>query len=287
MLKEKGRAAHARPSLASERWTTVWESGPQQVLTEHKYWRWALALPAFLPFALMARALVTVNGATIHGAGNDVFGTGGALLLFTMLTITPLRTLTGAQWFVPLRRWYGVMFGLDIFLDAITASNDPAFNDGPVNELFGHTFLLLGVTMTLILIPLWVQGVWNKWSFKQLGTYWKPIQKYGTYAVWTLLGIHLMLLEGFGLKPGNAARGPDSMPYELFHARFYDYLGCSVLMVVLRLPPVRRWLRKQPKWKRWLVISPLVAVFLIAYVFFVNEMVYKGIAAANLSPISD
>jgi DMSO/TMAO reductase YedYZ heme-binding membrane subunit len=283
MLKEKGHAAHARPSTA---WTAVWESGPQQIITEHKYWRWALGLPAFLPFVLMAPALFTVNGDAIHGSGNDVLGTGGALLLFTMLAITPLRTLTGAQWIVPLRRWYGIMFGLDIFIDAITASNDPAFNDGPVNELFGHTFLLLGVTMTLILIPLWIQGVWNKWTFRQLGTYWKPIQRYGTYTVWGLLGIHLTLLEGFGPRYSDAI-GPDSFPYYIFHQRLYDWLGCSVLMLVLRLPPVRRWLRKQPKWKRWLAISPLVALFLLAYVFFVNELFYKGIAAVNLNPIND
>ncbi len=269
-----------------------WSTGPSPYIrtTRARVMLFVFGAPALLPIAFMFRSVVTGNTSTFHGAGNDVLGTGGALLLFAMLAVTPLRTLTRRQWFVPLRRWYGVVFALDIFLDAGLASTDPAFNGGPVAELAGHTFLVIGVTMTLLLVPLWVQGVWNQWSMHQLGTHWKPVQRYGTFAVWGLLGLHLMLLEGFGLKTHDPF-GPDRFPFDLFHQRFYDYLGCSALLLALRLPPVRRWVRARQDagetWKVWLAISPLVIVFLLAYGYFINELVYKGVAAYNLNPIND
>jgi DMSO/TMAO reductase YedYZ heme-binding membrane subunit len=274
----------------------TWTSGQFPVIrtSRQTVLVWLLGAPALAPLALelpgVIQALVTGNGDTAHQTGNDVLGSGGALLLFSMLSITPLRTLTRRQWFVPLRRWYGVVFGFTIFLDAIEASNDTAFN-GPVGaKLAGHTFLLLGLTMTLLLIPLTVQGIWNQWSMRQLGKYWKPFQKFGTYTIWGLLCAHLILLEGFGLSR-RVASGPDKFPFDLFHARLYDYLSCSALMLVLRLPLVRRWVRaKQNAGKTrevWLTIAPLVLLFLLAYGYFVNELFYKGIAAFTLNPIND
>jgi DMSO/TMAO reductase YedYZ heme-binding membrane subunit len=274
----------------------IWSSGQFPVLrtSRQKVLLWLLGAPALLPLVFMlpgtVQALATGNGNTPHQAGNDVLGTGGALLLFAMLAITPLRTLTRRQWFVPLRRWYGIVFAFNIFVDAIMASNDTAFN-GPVGaKLAEHSFLLLGVTMTLLLIPLCVMGIWNKWSMKQLGTYWKPIQKYGTYAIWGLLAVHLMLLEGFG--PSHADQvGPDSFPYYVLHQRVYEYLSCSALMLTLRVPSVRRWVRARQNAgetrRAWLAIAPLVLLFLLACVFLVNELFYKGIAAFTLNPIND
>lgn len=249
---------------------------------------WLLGAPALLPLIFMTPAAVLLNGNTAHGAGNDVLGTGGILLLFAMLLITPLRTLTRRQWFVPLRRWYGIVFAFTIFLDAAMASNDPSFN-GPIGaKLAGHSFLLLGFTMTLLLIPLCVMGIWNQWTMKSLGKYWKPIQKYGTYAIWGLLAIHLMLLEGFGIEHRDAI-GFDHIA--VLHQRLYQYAACSLGLLTLRLPPVRRWVRKQQKAERqWainLAIAPLVILFAVAYGFLLNELFYKGIAAVQLNPIND
>lgn len=267
----------------------TWTTGDMPVFrtTRQMGLLWLLGAPALLPIVLMAPSVATLNGGTVHQSGNDVFGTGGALLLFAMLAVTPLRTLTRRQWFVPLRRWYGIVFAFDIFLDAITASNDPAFN-GPViaGRLAGHAFELMGAIMTMILIPLTVQGIWNQWTMRQLGKYWKPFQRYGTFAVWGILGVHLMLLEGFGTEHADAV-GPDSPVYRVLHQRFYDYLMCSALMLTLRLPPVRRWVRAHGKRRVWLTIAPLAVLFVIGYVFFINELFYKGIAAYGLSPIND
>jgi DMSO/TMAO reductase YedYZ heme-binding membrane subunit len=248
---------------------------------------WVLGAPALLPIIFMTPSVSTLNGGTVHQSGNDVFGTGGILLLFAMLSITPLRTLTRRQWFVPLRRWYGIVFAFNIFLDAITAANDPAFN-GPViaGRLTGHAFETMGAIMTVILIPLCIQGIWNKWSMKQLGKYWKPFQQYGTYAVWGILGVHLLLLEGFGTEHADGI-GPDSPVYRIFHQRFYEWGMCTALMITLRVPPVRRWVRRHDKRTVWLVLSPLVILFVLGYVFMINELMYKGIAAYHLNPIND
>lgn len=281
-------------SLSRKRKVTIdtWSAGDAPVIrtTRAMVMLWLLGVPALLPIALEAQSLVTLNGGVLHDSGNDVFGTGGALILFAMLAVTPLRTLTRRQWFVPLRRWYGIVLAFNIFFDAIAASNDTAFN-GPIGaKLAGHTFLIMGLLMTLLLIPLCIQGIWNQWTFRQLGRYWKPIQKYGTYAVWFILGVHLALLEGFGVQHGDPA-GPDRFPFAALHQRLYDYLGCSALLIFLRLPPVRRWIRTQQDagkvWKVWLIISPLVILFVVAFGYFVNELMYKGIAATQLSPIND
>lgn len=258
---------------------------PRPQLKRHTLFLCLLGAPALAPVVFMLPAVVTLNGATNHSAGNDVLGSGGMTLLFAMLAVTPLRTLTEKQWFVPLRRWYGVMFGITIFLDAALASNDPAFA-GPVvaGRLAGHTFLLLGFTMTMLLLPLTVQGIWNQWSMRQLGKYWKPFQRYGTYTVWALLGVHLALLEGFGVAHADGV-GPDRFPFDVLHQRVYQFASCTALMLALRLPAVRRW--TQHDRKRLLFLVPLLALFAVAYFFLLNELVYKGTAAFVLNPVND
>ena len=278
-VSPKLRSSEEFPAVAS-RWTVLLP---------------VLGLPALLPLIFMApsviQGLVTGNGDVVHQTGNDVLGTGGALLLFAMLAITPARTMTRQQWFVPLRRWYGVVFAVDIFLDAAAASNDPAFA-GPVaaGRLAGHSFALIGTTMTVILIPLFIQGVWNQRTMRQLGKYWKPLQRYGTYAVWGLLGVHLALLEGFGIAHADGV-GPDHAPYDVLHQRLYQFAVVSIPLVALRLPLVRRWVRGRQDagkaWQAWLAITPLVLLFLLGYVFLMNEVFYKGLAAMHLNPIND
>ncbi len=85
--------------------------------------------------------------------------------------------------------------------------------------------------------------------------------------------------------------GPDHAPYDVVHQRFYQFAACSGLLLTLRLPPVRRWIRDRQDagkgWLAWLAITPLVLLFLLGYVFLVNELFYKGIAAFHLNPIQD
>ena len=78
-------------------------------IKRQEFWLWVLRLPAFIPVLFMLPAIVTLNSKVMNGVEADVLGTGSMLLLMLTLLITPLVTLTRQRWFVPLRRWYGIM----------------------------------------------------------------------------------------------------------------------------------------------------------------------------------
>ena len=68
-----------------------------------------LGAPALIPLFFMLPALFTLNSNTFAVSVDDTLGTGAELCLFLCLLVTPMVTLTGQRWFVPLRRWYGIM----------------------------------------------------------------------------------------------------------------------------------------------------------------------------------
>src|SRR5215831_20476495 len=70
-----------------------------------------LGVPALAPLFFMSRAVIELNSNTMNQVEADVLGTGSMALLILTLSITPLVTLTGQHWFVPLRKWYGIMTG--------------------------------------------------------------------------------------------------------------------------------------------------------------------------------
>jgi DMSO/TMAO reductase YedYZ heme-binding membrane subunit len=207
------------------------------------------------------------------------------LLLLATLAVTPAVTLTGQHWFVPLRRWYGTMLGLTALADAILAGTVAAFPGGPAGRLAGHTFLLAGLVMVLVMIPLTLTA--NIPSMRWLGRYWKSLQRL-TYLVWALLFAHLALLEGLGFQHGTngPSAAPDGTP--VVHQRLYQLTAVSIPLLLLRLPPVRRWVTAQRAagraWLPWLVFLPLIALALAAYAYVINEEVFKGIGAFRLQP---
>ena len=75
-----------------------------------------------------------------------MLGTSALLLFLTMLTVTPLHTLTGWRWHLVLRRDYGIaMFAvaaLDLVLAATTTGR--TFPGGFLTRVSGHTFLAAG-----------------------------------------------------------------------------------------------------------------------------------------------
>jgi len=107
-----------------------------------------------------------------------------------------------------------------------------------------------------------------------------------TYVIWALIVVHLLLLDGFGTF--GAADG-DGDP--VFHQRFYQAVAISVPLVILRLPPVRRWVSEQRtqgrQWLVWLVFAPLFVLYAVGFVYIINEEIFTGTMAITMHPPAD
>jgi len=240
-----------------------------------------LRLPVFVPIIFMIPGWVNLNPhLTLTNTEADVLGSGGILCLYTALSITPIITLTGAQWIAPLRRWYGIWFAIIGLADTTTAAITTDFAGGVFGRLAGHTFLLTGFFIITLALP--VLATANTPSQRKLGKYWKKLQRM-TYIIWFFAVMHLLLLDGF--KPFGAADG-DGDP--IFHQRFYWAVAISLPLIALRLPPVRRWVTEQRaegrQWLVWLTLSPLIMLYITAMVFLINEEFFTGIMAITLRP---
>ena len=242
---------------------------------------------ALAPLFLISRPIIQLDTNTLNQVEPDIGGTGSMLLLLATLTITPLVTVTRSHWFVPLRRWFGIMVAITATTDAIVGGLTSSFAGGFIGHLTGHTFLLAGLCMVMILAPLALTS--NNRAQRALGKHWKRLQQL-TYVVWALLFVHLALLEGFGFQHGT--NGPsshvdgDPIP----HQRLYQLAACSIPLLLLRMPPVRRWVaRKQEEGKQrevYLKLLPLAVLFMIAYSFIINELMFKGISAFREQPVN-
>src|SRR6202167_2170176 len=247
-----------------------------------------LGLPALVPLFFMLPALLTLNTNTFAVSVDDTLGTGAELALFLCLLVTPLVTLTGQRWFVPLRRWYGIMMGCTALGDAIAAGLTDTFAGGFLGRLAGHAFELMGFFMVMLVIPLLITG--NHWAQRKLGRYWKRLHQL-IYVIWGLLAAHLALLEGFGFQRGSDGSGFAGDGDPIFHQRFYQYSACSLFLLTLRLPPVKRWIAaRQKEGRNWLVsltILPIFALFVFGFIFILNEEIFKGIDSFTENPSAE
>jgi len=243
-----------------------------------------LRLPAFVPLIFVARGWLALNAKEVlTNTEADVLGTGGEICLLVALSITPLITLTGARWIAPLRRWYGIMFAVIGLADTVTAAITGDFAGGVIGRLAGHSFLLAGFLIILLALPLLATA--NTPAQKKLGKYWKRLHKV-TYVIWGLLIIHLALLDG--ITPFGASDG-DGDP--VVHQRFYQAVAISIPLVILRLPPVRRWIAAQRAAGRhrrvWLAMAPLAALYIAGFVFVINEEIYTGTKIITMHPLAN
>jgi DMSO/TMAO reductase YedYZ heme-binding membrane subunit len=243
-----------------------------------------LRLPALVPLIFILRGWLTLNAKDVlTNTEADVLGTGGEICFFIAVSVTPLITLTGARWITPLRRWYGIMFAVIGIADTTTAALTTDFAGGIFGRLAGHTFLLSGFLIILLALPLLATA--NTPSQRRLGKYWKRLQKM-TYVIWGFVVLHLLLLDGF--RPFGAAQG-DGDP--VFHQRFYQAVAISIPLVLLRLPPVRRWVAQQraagQQWKVWLALAPFAALYLIGFVFIINEEIFTGTKVITMHPLAN
>src|SRR5580698_3760899 len=247
-----------------------------------------LGVPAVVPLFFMLPALLTLNENTFSVSVDDTLGTGAELCLFLCLLVTPLVTLTGQRWFVPLRRWYGIMMACTAIGDALAAGLTDTFAGGFLGRLAGHAFELMGFLMVLLVIPLLITG--NHWAQRKLGRYWKRLHQL-IYVIWGLLAAHLILLEGFGFQRGSDGSGFAGDGDPVFHQRFYQYSACSLFLLALRLPPVRRWIAARQKegrsWLVYLTVLPVFALFVFGLIFIVNEEIFKGIDSFTEHPSAE
>ncbi len=237
-----------------------------------------LGIPALVPLFFMLPALITLNSNTFSVSVDDTLGTGAEICLFLCLLVTPLATLTGQRWFVPLRRWYGIMMACTAVCDAVGAGITDTFAGGVFGRLAGHVFELMGLFMVMLLIPLLVTG--NPWAQRKLGRYWKRLQRL-IYVIWGLLFLHLILLEGVGFESGSNGSGFAGDGDPIFHQRLYQYSACSLFLLVLRLPPVKRWIAARREegrnWLVWVTVAPIFLLLVFGFIFIVNEEIFKGI----------
>jgi DMSO/TMAO reductase YedYZ heme-binding membrane subunit len=240
-----------------------------------------LRLPAFVPWFFILRGWLSLNTKDVLTLSEaDVLGTGGEAAFLIAVSITPLITLTGARWYAPLRRWYGIFFALIGISDGATASITTSFSGGVFGRLAGHTFLVTGFLIVLIAVPILLTA--NTPAQRKLGTYWKKLQKL-TYLLWGMIALHLALLDG--LHPFDGPQG-DGDP--VFHQRFYQILAISLPLVLLRLPPVKRWATEKraagQQWKVWCAFAPMAALYLLAFAFIINEEIFTGLQVLTLNP---
>jgi sulfoxide reductase heme-binding subunit YedZ len=244
-----------------------------------------LGAPAVAPLFFMLPAFFTMNSNTFSVSVDDTLGTGAELCLFLCLLVTPLVTLTGQRWLVGLRRWYGIMMACCGIGDMLAAGLSDGFAGGFFGRVAGHVFELMGFMIVMLVIPLLVTG--NPWAQRKLGRYWKTLHRL-IYVIWGLLFFHLALLEGFGFERGSNGSGFAGDGDPIFHQRLYQYSACSLFLLTLRLPPVRRWIAARQKegrnWLVWVTIAPIAALFIFGMIFIVNEEIMKGIDSFKETP---
>jgi DMSO/TMAO reductase YedYZ heme-binding membrane subunit len=243
-----------------------------------------LRLPALVPLIFIMRGWLSLNAKDVlTNTEADVLGTGGEICFFIAVSITPLITLTGARWITPLRRWYGIMFAVIGIADTTTAALTTEFAGGIFGRLAGHTFLVSGFLIILLALPLLATA--NTPSQRKLGKYWKRLQRI-TYVIWGMIVLHLLLLDGF--KPFGASDG-DGDP--VFHQRFYQAVAISIPLVIVRLPPVRRWISSQraagQQWKVWLALAPFAVLYVVAFTFIINEEIFTGTKVMTMHPLAN
>jgi sulfoxide reductase heme-binding subunit YedZ len=236
---------------------------------------WAFRLLLVAPFVMMAPEIIAgVLGRPdavdhLQSSGADVLGNAAFVMFALMLLVTPLATMTGWRWHVPLRRDYGLaMFAvavLDLVLSAISSSE--RFPGGFMTRVAGHSFLAVGTLATLLCIPLALTA--NRRAQRALGGYWKHIHRI-TYGVWFAILLHLVLLFGF-------------------HGPAIKALEVSVPLLALRLPQLRRWGSSSRKTEthRGLRIAVGVlaaAVFIVGLEPFVHDLATSGSQAFTQQP---
>ena len=172
------------------------------------------------------------------------------------------------------------MFAVIGLADTITASITGDFAGGVIGRLAGHSFLVVGLFIILLALPLLATA--NTPAQRKLGRYWKRLQR-TTYVIWGLVVLHLLLLDGF-----TPFGGPEGDGDPIMHQRFYQAAAISIPLIVLRLPPMRRWIADQRAAGRqrlvYLAFLPLAVLFILGFAYIINEEIFTGTMVLTMRP---
>ena len=191
--------------------------------------RWLLIgvhLGAFTPLAVMIWDYWH-NQLTFNPIQEITFRTGryALILLILSLACTPINTLFGFRWVLPLRKWLGLyafMYASLHFL--IFIGLDYGFDLGLIQEaIFEKRYALVGFTAFLILLPLAVTS--TKGWMKRLGKNWKRLHRW-VYLASLLVIVHFVWLVKADIR------------------RPLLYGAVLVLLLTVRLPWVRGMVKK-------------------------------------------
>lgn len=157
--------------------------------------------------------------------------------LLLCLSVTPSNTYLRWRWAIPLRKWLGLWaFGFATLHLLIYV-----FTDGKLSwlNLRMPLYLILGVVGLLILSALALTS--NQRAMRSLKKNWKRLHRV-VYAVGVLVVVHAMLAATMSKK--IAIRDPNAI------IELRVYLVMLILLLVLRVPAIKRVLNPPVKWGR-------------------------------------
>jgi methionine sulfoxide reductase heme-binding subunit len=201
----------------------------------HLPWlRLTVHLLGWLPLAYLIFAFYT-NRLTINPvqALEQVLGRIAIYWMVATLAVTPLYTLTGLPDLPQRRRAVGLYAFMYTCLHLLVFFGlDYAFNLAQIwNLVTGKVYLLVGVVAFLLLIPLAVTSF--DYFMRKMGKNWKRLH-------WLVYPAVVASILHYGL-----AQKGDLFTLRGNILRPFLWLLLTTILLVMRLPPVRRWVSSQ------------------------------------------
>ncbi|HRA66830.1 MAG: protein-methionine-sulfoxide reductase heme-binding subunit MsrQ [Caldilinea sp.] len=194
-------------------------------LKEHWFW-WAVTLGALTPLALLGwRAANGDLGVDPVNTINNLSGRAAMIVLLLSLACTPLNTIFGLRRALTVRKSLGLIAFVYASLHLVNFIGlDYGFDFGLIfqDAVLDKPYILAGGAALLILIPLAITST-RGWM-KRLGRNWKRLHRL-VYAAGVLVVLHF-------LWQAKAAEREEPL----------IYAGVLALLLLVRTPPVRRWL---------------------------------------------
>ncbi len=185
---------------------------------------------AFLPAAWLIWAFISDElGANPVETITHHSGDWALRFLLITLCVTPLRLFSGWVWLTRLRRMLGLYCFFYVVLHFMTylvldAGFDVAYI---VEDVLDRLYITAGFLAFSILIPLAITS--NRWMLLKLGPLrWRRLHQ-AVYVAATAGVLHFLWLVKADLREPLI------------------YLGCFVILMLLRLPRVKNWLSKQQR----------------------------------------